>query len=99
VPNPTRRPEDPSHDVSEPDLGAVTEVPREVLIGELLGLCDGFFRSAGPVVRAEMLAFLVSRGLPPSTALGWFVDVLSLTAAAAGEGRAAAAGGDCCRRP
>lgn len=35
-----------SHEVSEPDLGAVVEVPRVVLIGELLGLCDGFLRSA-----------------------------------------------------
>jgi hypothetical protein len=31
-----------------PDLGVVTEVPREILLGELLGLCGGFFRSAGP---------------------------------------------------
>jgi hypothetical protein len=92
-----RRPDDRSHEVSEPDLGAVVEVPREVLIGELLGLCDGFFRVAGPVVRAELLAFLVSRGLHPGTALGWFADVLSLTAAA-GEGRATA-GGVCCREP
>jgi hypothetical protein len=38
-----RRPDDSSQEVAEPDVGAVTEVPREVLIGELLGLCDGFF--------------------------------------------------------
>jgi hypothetical protein len=91
------RPDDPSHEVSEPDLGAVTEVPHEVLIGELLGLCDGFFRSASPVVRAELRAFLISRGLHPGTALEWFVDVLSLTAAAAD--RRAAAGGVCGRGP
>jgi hypothetical protein len=93
-----RRPDDTSHEVSEPDVGAVAEVPREILIGELLGLCDGFFRSAGPVVRAELLAFLISRGLHPGTALGWFVDVLSLTASAA-DRRAAAARAVCCRGP
>jgi hypothetical protein len=75
------RPGDPSHEVSEPDLGAVTKVSHAVLIGELLGLCDGFFRSASPVVHAELRAFLISRGLHPGTALGWFIDVLSLTAA------------------
>jgi hypothetical protein len=53
-----RRPDDPSHEVSEPDLGADTEVPREVLIGELLGLLDDFFRSAGLLKCEELLAFL-----------------------------------------
>jgi hypothetical protein len=81
--------------VSEPDAGAVVEVPREVVIAELLGLCDGFVRSAGPVVRAELLAFLISRGLSPGTALGWFVDVLSMTAAAAERDVAAAGSGNC----
>lgn len=56
-----RRPDDSSHEVSEPDVGSIVGVPREVLIGELLGLCDGFFRSAGPVVRTELLTFLVTR--------------------------------------
>ena len=76
--------------VSEPDAGAVVEVPRQVLVVELLELYDGFFSVAGPVVHLELTAFLVSRGLHPGTALGWFCDVLSLTAAA--EGRAARAG-------
>lgn len=73
--------------VSEPDAGAVVEVPRQVLVAELLELCDGFFAVAGPVVRVELEQFLISRGLHPGTALGWFHDVLTLTAAA--EGRAA----------
>jgi hypothetical protein len=50
-----------------------------------------------PVVRAELRAFLISRGLHPGTALGWFVDVLSLTAAA--PDRRAAAGCVCGRGP
>lgn len=75
-------PQDLSHEVPEPDAGAVFEVPRRVLIAELLELCDGFFAAAGPVVRTELDEFLVSRGLHPGTALGWFYDVLSWTAAA-----------------
>ncbi|WUH98238.1 hypothetical protein OHR68_32770 [Spirillospora sp. NBC_00431] len=72
-----RRPDAPSHEVSEPELGAVVRVSRDVLIGELLGLCDGFVRPAGPVGHAESPAFLVSHGLHPSTALGALVGVLS----------------------
>ncbi|MBN9098229.1 MAG: hypothetical protein J0I49_08985 [Pseudonocardia sp.] len=83
----TRIPHDPSHEVSEPDAGAMDGVPRQVLIAELLDLCDGFFATAGLVVHAELDEFLISRGLHPRTALGWFCDVLSWTAAA--ERRAA----------
>jgi len=53
--------------VSEPDLGAVVKVPREVLIGELLGLCDGFFR---PMVRAS-LGFAVLPWLAVHGAGAW----------------------------
>lgn len=79
--------------VSEPGSGAVVGVPRQVLITELLELCDGFFAFAGPVVRLELAGFLVSRGLHPGTALGWFCDVLSLAAAAEGRAARAACGG------
>ena len=90
----TRRPPGLFDGVSEPDVGAAVEVPRQVLIAELLQLCDGFFAAAGPVVRVELQDFLISCGLHPAAALGWFYDVLSLTAAA--EGRAAR---DACGRP
>ncbi len=68
---------------SEPEAGAVVDVPREAVIADVLQLCDGFFRTAaGPAVHAELRASLVSRGLHPATALGWFIDVWSLAASA-----------------
>lgn len=51
-----------SREAPEPDAGAVFEVPRQVLVAELLELCDGFFATAGPVVRVELDEFLISRG-------------------------------------
>lgn len=78
----TRSAEDWSCEVSAPDIGAVFGVPRQVLIAELLELCDGFFATAGPAVHAELDEFLISRGLHSGAALGWFRDVLCWTAEA-----------------
>lgn len=41
-------------EVPEPDADAVVGVPREVVVAELLELCDGFFATAGPVVVVEL---------------------------------------------
>lgn len=44
-------------------------------IGELLSMCDEFLRTAGPVVRDELRAYL-RRQYPP-TDPGWLIDMLS----------------------
>jgi hypothetical protein len=56
-------------------------VRHEELIAELLGLCDDFFRAAGPVVPEELRAFLISRGVGRRARPGWFIDVLGFAAA------------------
>jgi hypothetical protein len=56
-------------------------VPHDVLVGELLGLCDEFFRThASGQTRAELQRFLAARGYTTADALGWFIDMLCFTA-------------------
>ena len=52
--------------------------------------------AAGPVVREEPRAFLISRGMQRQAALGWFIDAVGFTAAAAEQriGFVSAAGRD-----
>lgn len=56
--------------------------------GEVLGLCDEFFRShASPAVHAELRGFLTDLGHHPVAGLGAFLDKLSFTALHADSGR------------
>lgn len=56
--------------------------------GEVLGLCDEFFRShASPAVHAELRGFLTNSGHHPVAGLGAFLDKLSFTALHADTGR------------
>jgi hypothetical protein len=56
--------------------------------GEVLGLCDEFFRShASPAVHAELRRFLTDLGHHPVAGLGAFLDKLSFTALHADTGR------------
>jgi hypothetical protein len=73
-------PPDPSHELLEPDDGAVVVgVAREVLTAELLNLCDEFFRHASPAVHTELRRLLTDHGHHQATGLGWFIDSLGLT--------------------
>jgi|tagenome__1003787_1003787.scaffolds.fasta_scaffold20450213_1 hypothetical protein len=67
----------------------VEEIPligREV--GEVLGLCDEFFRShAGPAVLAELRQFLTDEGHHPVAGLGAFLTRLSSATLDADTGR------------
>jgi hypothetical protein len=56
--------------------------------GEVLGLCDEFFRShASPAVHAELRRFLTDLGHHPVAGLGAFLNKLSFTALHADTGR------------
>jgi hypothetical protein len=56
--------------------------------GEVLGLCDEFFRShASPAVHAELRGFLTDQGHHPVAGLGAFLTKLSFTALHAETGR------------
>lgn len=77
-------PADASHELSEPDCGAVLSgAPPEAKIAELLGPCDEFFRHAGPTVLAELRTFLTEQGHRPYAGLGAFTDCLGFAALAA----------------
>lgn len=39
---------------------------RHLLIDELLGLCEEFFRQAGPFAHSELSQFLTEHGHPPA---------------------------------
>ena len=52
-------------------------------VGELLNLCDEFFRAASPRVHAELRHFLTAHGHHPQAGLNTFIDLLSFTAQAA----------------
>lgn len=70
-------PADASHELSDPDEGAVLAgTARATTIAELLELCDEFFRQASPTVHDELRQFLTARGHHPHTGWGWFIDTL-----------------------
>jgi hypothetical protein len=47
-------------------------------LGELLGICDEFLRTAGPNVHAELRGYL-ARQSPPADP-GWLIDMLGFNA-------------------
>ena len=59
-------------DPDDPDV--VFGVPPEQITTELLGLCEQFFRHAGPAVHAELDQFLTAHAHPGG--IGWFIDAL-----------------------
>lgn len=76
-----------------PDNSDGTDDTDEALViggsaGEVLGLCDEFFRShASPAVHAELRRFLTDLGHHPVAGLGAFLDKLSFAALHADTGR------------
>lgn len=52
-------------------------------LAELLGMCEEFLRTAGPLVHAELRAYL-NRQAPPADP-SWFIDMLGFSSAHLGH--------------
>jgi hypothetical protein len=70
------RPVQPGHDILGRETVAVT-AHTVASLAELLGMCEEFLRTAGPLVQAELRTYL-SRQTPPADP-SWFIDMLGFS--------------------
>ena len=73
--------------MNTPTSGLPSRVPGRDTVGvtvhtvaslvELLGMCEEFLRTAGPLVRAELRTYL-NRQAPPADP-SWFIDMLGFS--------------------
>lgn len=88
--NPTTDPISPAR-----PTGVVLSDYTTASIGELLGMCEEFLRTAGPAVHAELRSYL--RAQSPPADPSWLIDMLGfnhLHLAAQGDHQASRAGRD-----